>query len=184
MIKYNMRFLKRTFNVLIVMLVLTLYGSGTVYAQSQDQKIIPRDTSFTPYMAWVQRKNNYPEAKIVKPQLPEGVCAENNIVYATLSNTPYGKRDLHLDLFHPSESNKGPFPALILIHGGGWRSGNKLMQVPIAQQIATRGYVTASVEYRLSPEALYPAAVNDIKAAIRFLRENAKKYNIDRKSVV
>jgi len=53
------------------------------------------------------------------------------------------------------------------------------MQVPLAQQIAVKGYVTACVEYRLSPEALYPAAVYDIKAAVRFLRANAKKFNID-----
>ena len=53
------------------------------------------------------------------------------------------------------------------------------MQEPMAQQIANHGYVTATVEYRLSPEAIYPAAVYDLKAAIRFLRANAKHYNID-----
>jgi pectinesterase len=53
------------------------------------------------------------------------------------------------------------------------------MQIPLAQQIAAHGYVTAVVEYRLSPEALYPAAVYDIKAAIRFLRSRAAKYSID-----
>lgn len=181
--KYCKRFLKRTFEILIIVLILTLYNPRATNAQSHDSKIIPRDTSFTPYMAWVQIKNSFPEAKIVKPNLPKGIVSQNNVVYTILQNTPYGKRYLHLDLFRPSESRKGPLPALILIHGGGWRSGNKLMQVPIAQQIALRGYVTASVEYRLSPEALYPAAIYDIKAAIRFLRANAKKYNIDPKKI-
>ena len=138
---------------------------------------IPRDTSFTPYMAWIKIKKEFPQAQIVKPILPEGVFAEKDIVYASLPGTPYGKRDLHLDLFRPEKTGK--YPALIHIFGGGWRSGNKSMQVPMAQQIAAKGYVTASVEYRLSPEALYPAAVFDIKAAIRFLRANAAKYNID-----
>ena len=141
------------------------------------QTLFPRDTSFTPYQAWIKIKKEFPQAQIVKPILPDGVLAENDIVYATLPETPFGKRDLHLDLFRPKKSGK--YPALLLIHGGGWRSGNKSMQVPMAQQIAAKGYVTASVEYRLSPEALYPAAVHDIKAAIRFLRANAAKYNID-----
>ena len=138
---------------------------------------IPRDTSFTPYMAWSKIKKEFPQAQIVNPLLQAGVVPDMNIIYATLAETPFGKRDLHLDLFRPKKSGK--YPALLLIHGGGWRSGNKSMQVPMAQQIAEKGYVTASVEYRLSPEALYPAAVHDIKAAIRFLRANAKKYGIN-----
>ena len=151
--------------------------SQGISAQGESDQTFPRDTSFTPYQAWIKIKKEFPEAIIVKPQLPEGVIAENNIIYTTLSETPYGKRELHLDLFRPKKSGK--YPALLLIHGGGWRSGNKTMQVPMAQQISTKGYVTASVEYRLSPEALYPAAIYDIKAAIRFLRANAVKYNID-----
>lgn len=146
-------------------------------AQKAETQVIPRDTSFTPYQAWIKIRKEFPEARIVKPQLPEGVRAETDVVYTILSNTPYGKRELHLDLFRPV--NSGKYPVLLLIHGGGWRSGNKSMDIPMAQQIAARGYVTATVEHRLSPEALYPAAVYDIKAAIRFLRTHAKKYNID-----
>lgn len=151
--------------------------SGELFSQPENGIVIPRDTSFTPYSAWVNIKNNFKEARIVKPQLPSGVRAESDVVYATLPNTPYGKRELHLDLFRPEKPAK--YPVLLLIHGGGWRSGNKSMDIPLAQQIAAKGYVTAAVEYRLSPEALYPAAVYDIKAAVRFLRANANKYNID-----
>ena len=61
----------------------------------------------------------------------------------------------------------------------GWASGNKSMEAPMAQQVASRGYVTIPVEYRLTPEARYPAAVHDIKAAIRWVRANADRYNID-----
>lgn len=144
--------------------------------QAQSTRI-PRDTTFTPYMAWIHIKKEFPQAEVVKPQLPEGVVAQENIVYSVLPETDFGSRELHLDLFRPEKPGK--YPALILIFGGGWRSGNKTMQVPMAQQIATHGYVTACVEYRLSPEAQYPAAVYDIKAAIRYLRANAEKYNID-----
>ena len=162
-----------------ISLLITLFGliSQMLMAQVGINQVIPRDTSFTPYSAWVNIKNNFPEARIVKPQLPAGVRSEADVVYATLPNTPYGKRELHLDLFRPEKPGK--YPVLLLVHGGGWRSGNKSMDIPLAQQIAAKGYVTATVEHRLSPEALYPAAVYDIKAAVRFLRANAKKYNID-----
>lgn len=142
---------------------------------------IPRDTSFTPYMAWIKIKKEFPQAQIVKPSLPPGVVEEKDIVYATLPNTPFGKRELHLDLFRPAKPGK--YPVLLLVHGGGWRSGNKSMDIPLAQQIAAKGYVTATIEHRLSPEALHPAAVYDIKAAVRFIRANAKKYGINPKKI-
>jgi len=161
--------------VLCALISLALIGGigNSVLAQNT----FPHDTSFTPYQTWIKIKNEFPQAKIVRPVWLEGVVAETHLVYTTIPETPYGKRDLHLDMFRPAKSGK--YPALLLIHGGGWRSGNKSMQVPMAQQIAAKGYVTATVEYRLSPEALYPAAVYDVKAAIRFLRANAVKYNID-----
>jgi len=160
----------------LIVLAFCLIGL-TSNAQLFTNDGIPRDTSFTSYLAWKNIQKDFPEARIVKPQLPEGVQAETDVVYAILSNTPFGKRELHLDLFRPEKPGK--YTALLLIHGGGWRSGNKSMDVPMAQQIAAKGYVTATVEHRLSPEALYPAAVYDIKAAIRFLRAHAKEYNIN-----
>jgi acetyl esterase/lipase len=141
------------------------------------QKTIPVDTSYTPYSSWMKIKKNYPEAKIAYNNLPAGVNAHYNLVYATLPETPFGRRDLHLDLFRPDRPGK--FPVLVMIHGGGWRSGNKSMQVPMAQKIAALGFVTVAVEYQLSLEAKYPAAIHNIKAAIRWLRANANKYGID-----
>lgn len=167
-----MNLLQRVFALSVLILF-----SGELFSQPENEIVVPRDTSFTPYSAWVNMKKDFPDARIVKPQLPAGVQSESDVVYATLPNTPYGKRELHLDLFRPDKPGK--YPVLLLIHGGGWRSGNKSMDIPLAQQIAAKGYVTAAVEHRLSPEALYPAAVYDIKAAVRFLRVNARKYNID-----
>jgi acetyl esterase/lipase len=140
-------------------------------------KKIPVDSTYTPVNAWKNIKKDYPATQIAVSVLPEGIISENNLIYATLENTPYGRRDLHLDIYHPD--GKGKYPVLVMIHGGGWRSGNKAMEAPMAQKIAAAGFVTVPVEYRLSLEAQYPAAVNDIKAAIRWLRANAEKYNID-----
>jgi pectinesterase len=141
------------------------------------KKAIPRDTSFTVNSAYQKIKDYYPVAIPAKETLPQGVEEFRNIVYTTLKDTPYGNRDLHLDLFRPKGGKK--LPALIMIHGGGWSSGDKSMEVPLAQQIAARGYVAITVEYQLSPEALYPAAVYNIKTAIRWVRAHAAEYKIN-----
>lgn len=80
-----------------------------------------------------------------------------------------------LDLYVP-QSDK-PLPVVVWIHGGAWSSGSKDMCASLA--LVGMGYAAASVEYRLSQEAKFPAQINDCKAAIRFLRANAAKYNID-----
>lgn len=138
---------------------------------------IPRDTSYNVNAVYRQIHRDFPRAVPAKDSLPKGVKAERNLVYATLPETPFGKRDLHLDVFRPD--GPGKFPALVMIHGGGWRSGTREMQVPMAQMLASRGFVTVPVEYQLSLEAKYPAAVHNIKAAIRWVKANADKYGID-----
>jgi len=163
----------KLFHLVAILSFLSISG----FAQNPKIQTIPCDTSYTTYQAWLKLKGDYPEIKIVRPKLPAGVVAFQDIVYTTLPETPFGKRDLHLDLFRPERT--GRYPALIMIFGGGWRSGSKSMDIPMVQQIAAKGYVTACIEYRLSPEALYPAAVYDIKASIRFLRANAERFNID-----
>lgn len=90
----------------------------------------------------------------------------------------YGDRTLQMDIFRPKEASK-PLPAIVCIHGGGWGKGNKVHHRKVAQALAAEGYVTASIDYRLSGEAKFPAHIHDCKAAVRFLRANAKKYGIN-----
>ena len=134
----------------------------------------PRDTSFTVYSAFVKEKKKHPNISIARPVLPATVRAAYNVTYCTL-----GVRSLQLDVFYPKAKRRKGYPAVLFIHGGGWRSGDRSQHVPMAQQLAAKGYVTATVEYRLSTEAHYPAAVQDLKAAIRWLRANARQYPID-----
>jgi len=105
-------------------------------------------------------------------QLPAGVEMKADLVYAS----PAG-RDLHLDLFLP-KTGAGPFPAVVYIHGGGFSKGNKAAFSRQAAYMATKGFVGASIEYRLSGEAKYPAALYDSKAAVRWMRVHAKEYRI------
>lgn len=150
----------------------------SVFAFSQAKTVsYPVDTTYTIKGQLKKYKKYYPYLIPVKDEVPKGVIANRDVIYATLEKTKYGKRDLHLDIFTPGK--KGSYPALILVHGGGWRAGNKFLQVPMAQMIARRGFVTVAVEYQLGLEAPYPAAVHNIKAAIRWIRANAEKYNIN-----
>jgi acetyl esterase/lipase len=87
-----------------------------------------------------------------------------------------GDHVLKLDLHLPS-APAAPAPLIVWVHGGGWRSGSKT-EVPLAPLVA-RGWAVASVDYRLTPVAPFPANVHDIKAAIRFLRAHGDRYRLD-----
>jgi acetyl esterase/lipase len=109
----------------------------------------------------------------IEPVLPGTVEAHPNLVYAS-----YGKRDLTLDLYKPA-IGKGPFPAVIFIHGGGWYKGDPSSYTAMAQQLAAHGYVTLNIFYRLSGEASFPAAIHDCKSAVRWARANSHTFRID-----
>ncbi|MBK7106031.1 MAG: alpha/beta hydrolase [Ignavibacteriae bacterium] len=137
---------------------------------SQTQKI---DTSFTVFSAYQKAVKDFPFIKIVKPILPENVNAIRNLSYVK-----YGERELKLDIFYHA-NNKNYKPAVILIHGGGWHSGNKSHQVPLAMELAKNGFVSATIEYRFSQEAIFPAAIIDVKNSIKWLKKNSEKFKID-----
>jgi pectinesterase len=139
---------------------------------------IPKDTSFTVYSTYIKERKTRPHIQIAQPAMPAGVKSKENVTYSS-----YGSRNLTADIFYPAKKSKKGYPAVVMIFGGGWRSGDKSQNVPMAQQLAAKGYIAMTIEYRLSPEAPYPAAVHDVKAAVRWLRANAKKYNIDKRKI-
>lgn len=105
--------------------------------------------------------------------LPSGVVEIRDVEYGKV-----GERSLKLDLFAPEKITK-PVPGLIFIHGGAWSGGNRDMYRYYTVKYAARGYVCATISYRLSKEAPFPAAVHDAKCAVRWLRASAVKYHID-----
>ena len=88
-----------------------------------------------------------------------------------------GDVELKLDLAQPK--GDGPFPLVVCVHGGAWQFGNRTAHHRTIRLLARHGYVAASVQYRLTPKHRFPAQVEDVKCAVRFLRANAKKYKID-----
>jgi acetyl esterase/lipase len=111
--------------------------------------------------------------KPAKISVPENVVFEPNLEYSN----PDGQH-LQLDMARP-KTGDGPFPAIACIHGGGFRAGTRQGYDSLCIRLAQQGYVAVTVSYRLAPKYQFPAAIHDVKAAIRWLRANAKKYRID-----
>lgn len=107
-----------------------------------------------------------------RPSIPENLIWEPDLEYST-----QGGR-LEMDLVRPRESG-GLNPAVVCIHGGGFRAGKRQSYLPLCIKLAQRGYVAATVSYRLSPRNQFPAPVHDVKAAVRWLRANAARFGID-----
>lgn len=106
---------------------------------------------------------------MVKPE--ENTVLISNLEYKCLDNKP-----LLLDLYLPTDI-KGELPVIIWIHGGGWMLHSKEYYVPV--QMVSKGYAVASINYRLSYQAKFPAQLEDCKSAVRWLRANAVKYHLD-----
>lgn len=131
------------------------------------------DTSYTNYSAYQSTRKKYLQIRPVKEASLPNVNEKRNLVYCRIGN-----RDLHLDAFYP-KAKKQTLTAILIIHGGGWRTGNRTQHIPLAQHLAAKGFVCFTAEYRLSTEALYPAAVYDLKAALRWIHQNAAEFKID-----
>jgi acetyl esterase/lipase len=101
------------------------------------------------------------------------VKTERDIVY-----TKVGATELKLDLAAPATGD-GPFPAVLVIHGGAWRAGNKGDMGKILEGFASRGYVAISPQYRFCPKEVFPAQVHDVKAAVRWIKGHAKERRVD-----
>ena len=110
----------------------------------------------------------------------DGSTVMTDVVYSTIP----GYRPLHLDLYRASV-NATPHPLVVFVHGGGWwaanqRAASAFLDFPaVLANLAQRGYVVASIEYRLSGEAPFPAQLLDLQEAVRFLRANAARFGID-----
>ena len=107
------------------------------------------------------------------PVVPATVEFESGIEYTNPDN-----QHLKLDIARP-KTGDGPFPAILCIHGGGFRAGNREGYDGLCIRLAEKGYVAVTITYRLAPKYPFPAAIHDTKAAIRWLRANAAKYTID-----
>jgi acetyl esterase/lipase len=171
----------------MTMLIRTLLAAGAILAAGaahaatpgQDlaaaQKVNPQIFS--------QGDDPYPDHHV---SYPGGVTGLPDLTYQILP----GWRPMKLDLYLPPASFKGPRPTVMFIHGGGWTGGGPRLSgafdnwPTVLAAMSARGYVVAAVSYRFSGEAPSPAAIQDVKAAIRWLRANSAKYRVDKARVM
>ncbi len=110
---------------------------------------------------------------------PPGVVEEIDVEYGHT-----GERPLTLDLYRPQEPPAEPVPGILMVHGGSWRNGDKSIYKYYTVRFAQQGYVAATVGYRLIGEAIYPAAVQDVNCAIRWMRAHADELGVDPDRIV
>jgi len=173
--KIQLLLFKKSKTLIFILICLFSINSN---AQSKEGITGKTDTSYTTFSAWQQLKNN-PGITIVHEFNYSDVAEKKGITYCTLNH-----RNLLIDAFIPKEKDEKRAPAIIFIHGGGWRSGSRSQHYPLAESLAHLGYVCFTPEYRLSTEALFPAAVYDLKAAIKWVKDNASTYNVDTSKIV
>ncbi len=111
------------------------------------------------------------------PPSPPGFFALRDLDYAN-QNNPRQKLDLYL----PEKPSKKPLPLIVYIHGGGWESGSK-NEPGVLLHFIQKGYAGASIGYRLTNEAKWPAQIHDVKAAMRWLKAHAKDHGFDAEKI-
>lgn len=109
-----------------------------------------------------------------EPSSPDDVTVLRDVVFGT-----GGGRDLKMHIVLPKDKSDIPMPAYVWVHGGGWQGGTKEGGVRQVLPLVREGFVGATIEYRLTGEAPFPAQIEDCKCAIRYLRSHAKQYNLD-----
>lgn len=112
-----------------------------------------------------------------KPFVPSTLTTQTHTVQRDVTYTPPGwPAPLKADIYQPQGT--GPFPAVVLIHGGGWNGRTRGDMDSIAEKVARRGYVAINVSYRLAPVWTFPAQLQDVQQAVLFLRSNATAYKV------
>jgi len=114
------------------------------------------------------------QAAFEPPEVPTGWRYHHDLEIGQV-----GDYVLRMELLAPEHAPEAALPALVYIHGGGWNHGSKDDQARRLAGIARRGYVAAAITYRFAPEHTYPAQIEDVQAAIRFLKAHASAYHLD-----
>ncbi|MDO3695089.1 pectinesterase family protein [Wenyingzhuangia sp. chi5] len=144
--------------------------SGNTFAQKEKVDIRP----YTIETTYNKLKKYYDFISPIALTNSEDVLVDDHIVYKKTTTS-----NLELDVFYPKQHKEKKLPGVLLVHGGGWVSGERENLSPLAEKLAEHGYVAVVASYRLGPEAIYPAAMLDLKDALRWMKEHSEKYHLD-----
>lgn len=136
------------------------------------QQAIPIDDSFTVSARFESDRAKYPDIR-----LPDLTVQQGQRIWFDRRYQKIGDRELHLDVFLPARG-KANGQAILWVHGGAWRSGNKSHGYAMANLLAQRGYAVLLPEFRLAPEAPYPAGLRDVNDALRWAKAHAAELGV------
>ncbi|MDH6252518.1 acetyl esterase [Chryseobacterium sp. H1D6B] len=147
----------------IFLLGITAFGQSTR----------PNASPYTNEGTYEKLKKKYPFITPLDRPVPANIGIDKDVEYANIDGI-----SLKADVYYPLDKTQ-TYPGIALVHGAGWISGSKDNEKYMAQELASRGYVAIAVGYRLADTAKYPAGVEDIEQALKWLKKNKKKYSLN-----
>lgn len=138
----------------------------------------PNATPYTNEGTFEKLKKKYPFITPIDRPVPQNIKIDKDVEYANINGI-----SLKADVYYPLDQSK-KYPGIAMVHGGGWISGSKENEKFMAMELASKGYVVIAIGYRLADVAKYPAGVEDIETGIQWLKENHKKYSLNKKKMV
>ncbi len=137
----------------------------------------PKAQPYTIEGTYEKLKKKYPFIQPLNLEFPKNIKVKKDIEYKTR-----GGKSLLADIYYP-ENSAQKYPGIILVHGGGWISGSKENERFLAQELASKGYVVMAINYSLSDDAKYPAAFEDIKDALKFLKKHHQEFALNKRKI-
>jgi len=153
-------------------LIIFLFGAKSAFGQTR-----PNATPYNVEATYEKLKKKYPFITPIDRPTPSNIGIDKDVEYANINGV-----SLKADIYYPLDKSK-KYPGIAMVHGGGWISGSKDNEKYMAQELASKGYVAMAVGYRLADVAKYPAAIDDVENAIKFLKKNRKKYALNPKKM-
>lgn len=162
------------FKKTVFLITFFLIGSSRFFTQSVPA---PNAQPYTIEGTYEKLKKKHPFIQPLDFPTPENIKISKNLVYKKIQ-----EKSLVADVYYPKDTSR-KYPGVVMVHGGGWISGNKDLEKFMAEQLAAKGFVAMAINYRLSDVAKYPAAVEDIQDAINWLKKNDTEYSLDKKKI-
>lgn len=172
--KHDLTFRYLFCSVLLISCINTVFGQQATQRLPYPLVNYQKDTSFTNRSAYLKTLKTHPHISWPNTESDLKLHILKNVVYKTIRQ-PAGTLNLQYDAYLPKQGKAKA--AIIIVHGGGWRSGSRQQHEALAVALANRGYACFNIDYRLSTHALFPAAVVDVHDAIKLIRKNARRYN-------
>lgn len=153
---------------------LVFISISKIYSQEIER---PNAQPYTVEATFEKLKKKYSFIQPLNLEFPKNIKVKKDLKYKIRNG-----KSLLADIYFPENSSQKD-PAIILVHGGGWISGSKENEKFLAQELASKGYIAMAINYSLSDFAKYPAAVEDIEDALKFLKKYHKKFGLNKKKI-